>query len=189
MIYVGINSENFVTGFYTEDRHGIDRCSKIINNGGIMIAPAVWNRINKWYKIKFIGIKNDANEYSIADFEEIKKIIEITPPTPNPIEVLEEKVEVLTVENSQLKNENIMQDELINITMLATDEMFTMLEPLLEQNATTFGAATFAAFGREEVSPMVDMYVAMVQRGLKTIDEVPVRYRAQVAEILAVLEG
>ena len=31
---------------------------------------------------------------------------------------------------------------------------------------------------------MVDMYVAMVQRGLKTIEEVPVRYREQVKKIL-----
>lgn len=32
------------------------------------------------------------------------------------------------------------------------------------------------------------MYVAMVIRGLKTIDEVPARYREQVKEILAQLE-
>jgi hypothetical protein len=40
----------------------------------------------------------------------------------------------------------------------------------------------------EEGSRMVDMYVAMVQRGLKTIDQVPVRYRERVREILAQLE-
>lgn len=108
------------------------------------------------------------------------------------IELLQEKVLVLTDENISLKNENIVQDELINITMLATDEMFTMLEPLLSQSATLNSnkmATTFAIFGKEENTPMVDMYVAMVQRGLKTIDEIPARYRAQVAEILAILEA
>ena len=35
---------------------------------------------------------------------------------------------------------------------------------------------------------MVDMYVAMVQRRLKTIEKVPVRYREEVTEILAKLE-
>ena len=35
---------------------------------------------------------------------------------------------------------------------------------------------------------MVDMYVAMVIRGLKTIEEVPVRYRKEVQDILNKLE-
>lgn len=36
---------------------------------------------------------------------------------------------------------------------------------------------------------MVELYVAMIQKGLKTIDQVPLRYRQQVQEILDVLEG
>ena len=36
---------------------------------------------------------------------------------------------------------------------------------------------------------MVDMYVAMVVRGLKTIDEVPSRYREEVKQILKQLEA
>ena len=36
---------------------------------------------------------------------------------------------------------------------------------------------------------MVELYVVMVQRGLKTIDQVPVRYREQVKAILAAVEG
>ena len=35
---------------------------------------------------------------------------------------------------------------------------------------------------------MVELYVVMVQRGLKTIDEVPSRYRAQVQLLLASIE-
>ena len=31
---------------------------------------------------------------------------------------------------------------------------------------------------------MVDLYVVMIQRGLKTIDQVPTRYREQVRELL-----
>lgn len=86
-----------------------------------------------------------------------------------------------TTEQRVLELENIVQEqnELINTTMLATDEMFMMLEPLL--------AEVYALQGGE--SKMVDMYVAMVQRGLKTIDQVPARYREQVQEILAQLEA
>ena len=36
----------------------------------------------------------------------------------------------------------------------------------------------------KEVSPMVELYVVMIQRGLKTIDQVPARYREQVRAIL-----
>lgn len=35
---------------------------------------------------------------------------------------------------------------------------------------------------------MVELYVVMVQRGLRTIDQVPVRYREQVKALLAEVE-
>lgn len=35
---------------------------------------------------------------------------------------------------------------------------------------------------------MVELYVIMVQRGLKTIDQVPVRYREQVKAILEAIK-
>jgi hypothetical protein len=35
---------------------------------------------------------------------------------------------------------------------------------------------------------MVELYVVMVQRGLKTLDEVPVRYRDKVKEVLEQIE-
>lgn len=35
---------------------------------------------------------------------------------------------------------------------------------------------------------MVELYVAMVQRGLKTIDQVPARYREDVRALLTELE-
>ncbi|MBC6695211.1 hypothetical protein H9L25_00265 [Terrisporobacter mayombei] len=90
----------------------------------------------------------------------------------------------LTLEELNAKNiagltlENKAQDDLINISMCATDEIFTMIEPLLAQatNITKGG------------SKMIDLYVAMVMRELKTIDEVPARYREEVKRILAQLE-
>jgi len=90
-------------------------------------------------------------------------------------------ITTLQRENAEIKATNEVQDELINTTMLATDEMFTMIEPLL--------AEVVSLDGRDSgVSPIINMYVAMVQRGIKTIDEVPARYREQVQEILDQLE-
>lgn len=79
----------------------------------------------------------------------------------------------------ELEEVNATQDRLIDISLLATDEIFMMIEPLLSE------VNTYNVGGNNK---MVDMYVAMVQRGLKTIDEVPVRYREQVKNILEQLE-
>ena len=94
---------------------------------------------------------------------------------------IEERVELLEDENKKIKEVNNTQDILIDTTMMATDEVFMMLEPILEMIPQTMSL-------ERSVSKMVDMYVAMVQRGLKTIEKVPVRYREEVTEILAKLE-
>ena len=80
-----------------------------------------------------------------------------------------------------LEETNNNQDSLIDISLCATDEMYMMIEPLLEVVPQTLN-------NERMMSKMVDMYVAMVIRELKTIEEVPVRYREQVKEILAQLE-
>ena len=81
-----------------------------------------------------------------------------------------------------LEETNRTQDILINTTMLATDEIFTMLEPLLSE------VATISTLSRGIRNPMVDLYVAMVMRNLKTIEQVPTRYREEAREIIAQLE-
>ena len=97
-------------------------------------------------------------------------------------ETLNNEVATLSLENEQLKENNDTQDEVINVSLLATDEMYNMLEPILGMTAET----SMLEVG--EVSKMVDLYVAMIQRGLKTIDQVPERYRKQVQDILDKLD-
>lgn len=76
---------------------------------------------------------------------------------------------------------NNTQDKLIDTTMLATDELYTMVEPILEAIPQTMTL-------ERSTSKMVDMYVCMIQRGLKTIEQVPARYREEVKRILTELE-
>ena len=130
--------------------------------------------------------------------EENKYITTVLPPNTNE-ELMLAKVVYLgkfdTVENykevgesefpikvgdklKELENTNKAQDEMIDVCLLATDEMYMMIEPLISIN-------TLNNVGG---SKMVDMYVAMVIRGLKTIEEVPVRYREEVRKILEALE-
>ena len=113
----------------------------------------------------------DGKIYDITK-DELDELKNIENELPIPIPTLEKMIE-------DVENINKIQDELINISLLATDEIFMMIEPLLSE------VNTYKIGGNNK---MVDMYVAMVQRGLKTIDEVPVRYREQVKNILEQLE-
>lgn len=125
--------------------------------------------------------------------EIIEEIVE-NPIEELPVEIqptLEEKIE-------ELKEVNNTQDELINISMLATDEIYTMIEPILESIPQNKSLLTMIEPILEVVpqnkslergvSKMVDLYVAMIQRGIKTIDQVPTRYREEVRRILEELE-
>lgn len=127
--------------------------------------------------------------YDVSTGEKRIEQVEV-PETPQepPIKVeptLEEKIELLEDENKKIKEVNNTQDILIDTTMMATDEVYTMLEPILEMIPMTMSIDEEMKGGS---SKMVDMYVAMVQRGLKTIDQVPARYREEVARILSELE-
>ena len=83
----------------------------------------------------------------------------------------------------EIKSVNSMQDEMIDTTMLALDEMFEMFEPMLSLSIKSM------SLNNEEVrNPMVELYVVMIQRGLKTIDQVPARYREEVKAILDAVE-
>lgn len=127
--------------------------------------------------------------YDVSTGEKRIEQVEV-PETPQepPIKVeptLEKKIELLEDENKKIKEVNNTQDILIDTTMMATDEVYTMLEPILEMMPMTMSIDGEMKGGS---SKMVDMYVAMVQRGLKTIEQVPARYREEVREILAKLE-
>ena len=82
---------------------------------------------------------------------------------------------------NSINEQNIDQDNIINANLMAVDELYMMLEPFLAKEDSPNQ-------GNKEVSKMVELYVAMVMRGLKTIDQVPVRYRKRVEAILNELE-
>ena len=104
--------------------------------------------------------------------ELVEQPLEIFETPPQQSLTLEERVE-------QIEGVNTIQDELINVSLLATDEVFCMLEPLL---------SSVNIINAKGVSRIVDMYVVMIQRGLKTIEDVPLRYREEVKRILEALE-
>ena len=137
---------------------------KLVERNGLRILTSdfghlIHNKENDIYAEKFyLGINSNVN-----DFEEVAN------------SNIDEK---LITKITEIDQENLIQNELIDISLLATDEMFMMLEPLLEA----------VQIDERGMSKMVDMYVAMIMRGLKTIDEVPLRYREEVRLILEQLE-
>lgn len=131
----------------------------------------------------YTSAENKDNYIEVDEQPEIELPYEPDLEEPEPILdglTLKEAYYKLINENRVLQEENKLQNELIDITMMATDEMFMMLEPLLDIDSYKKS--------RGGASPMIDMYVAMVQRGIKTIEQVPARYRKEVERILKQLE-
>lgn len=122
----------------------------------MIVKSKVYDFLTKQYKII---------EEEIEELED--ELIDIP-------ETIEEKIE-------KLQEENKTQDILIDTTMLATDELYTMVEPILELVPQTMAL-------ERSTSKMVDMYICMIQRGLKTIEQIPTRYREEVRRILEELE-
>lgn len=137
---------------------------KLVERNGLRILISdfgylIHNKENDIYAEKFyLGINSNVN-----DFEEVAD------------SNIDEK---LITKITEIDKENLIQNELIDISLLATDEMFMMLEPLLES----------MMINERGLNKMVEMYVAMIMRGLKTVDEVPLRYREDVRRILEELE-
>ena len=77
-----------------------------------------------------------------------------------------------------LEETNNNQDSLIDISLCATDEMYMMIEPLLEVVPQTMSERMVSK------NSLGEFYLAMVQRNLKAVDEVPLSFREYVLEKL-----
>ena len=86
-------------------------------------------------------------------------------------EALASQVMSLRQTNDELETTNREQDDVIDVTLLALDEVYGMLD---EGEIETMSTG----------SPMVNVYVKMIKRGIKTLDEVPTKYRAEVEELI-----
>ena len=79
-------------------------------------------------------------------------------------------------------------ESITDIVLNSIDEVFMMIEPLIAINEEILmsldSPEPLNEIINKEVSKMVELYVVMIQRGLKTIDQVPTRYREQVRELL-----
>ena len=135
----------------------------------------------------------------VKDVQEDVKTLQETSDTLNESQLMtDETVNIVmeAVTDSDEKHEN-----LTDVVLLAIDEMYQMLEPLEEDTATLSmttdceistcslsAPKTLSNINIKEGHIMVQLYAVMVQRGLKTIEQVPARYRDQVKALLDAVE-
>ena len=94
-------------------------------------------------------------------------------------EVVDEKYVNIdyVIEMNKLKS-TIEQNELIiDLLLYSIDEMYTSVEPLLTMIPMTIE-------GESNVSKLVNFYALMINRELKTIEEIPERFREEVSKLL-----
>ena len=123
----------------------------------------------------------DIQEKDLELWHEVHKDDLETPVSQNEevLNRLDTHDEIIDVNMLALDELSVTHDELFDINMLAIDELFTILDSLMVE--------TYSLNEEMEVNPMVELYV-MVQRGLKTLEQVPARYREQVRQILEKVE-
>lgn len=104
---------------------------------------------------------------------------------PQPEEpTLEDKISILTEENENLKQEQEQQNEEILVNMLANTEMFEMILGMIPMTLSIEDKNTKNSGG----SSMIEVYVTLIIKGVKTIEDVPLVIREQVIERLKQLE-
>ena len=82
------------------------------------------------------------------------------------------------IDEKYINPEFIEQNELtINLLLYTIDELYTSVEPLLAMVPMTIET-------ENKVSKLVNFYVLMIKRDLKTIEEVPERFREEVNKLL-----
>ena len=82
-------------------------------------------------------------------------------------------------------------ETLTDVLLCAIDDLYTQIEPLLTVSEELCIMGEFESKSRINAlggDSMVELYVVMIQRGLKTIEQVPARYREQVQALLNAVE-
>lgn len=122
----------------------------------------------------YLTFSENKNEY-IPTLEE--QLNEITKEQGN-------KISILEAENENLKLEQEQQNEEILVNMLANTEMFEMILGMMPTTLSIEEKNTKNSGG----SNMVEVYVTLIIKGVKTIEDVPLVIREQVIERLKQLE-
>lgn len=186
-------------------------CTKIIADEGKKITNSTRSFFADFI---YLGKNDSSDNYEEVGREIWKHFVKEENPDINELKArtddLQSSVSSLQEETSALNETQLMSGEIDNIIMeaitdsdekhealtdvmlCAIDEVFMMLDPLISVSEEVVmsmeNSEQLNELLNKEVDKMVELYVVMVQRGLKTIEQVPARYREQVRELLANVE-
>lgn len=129
----------------------------------------------------YLGIGDSVDNYIEIDEEPEIEIPE-EPELEQPEEILDgytlvEAYYKLINENRVLIEQNKSQYKLLDISMTAINELYSLIEPMLPEDTETLF-----------FEKMINMYVEMIKNGNKDENDIPIRYREQVKSILSIIE-
>ena len=90
---------------------------------------------------------------------------------------LENKISILEAENEKLKLEQEQQNEEILVNMLANTEMFEIILGMMPMTLSIDEKNTKNSGGNRGIC---DIYASLIEKGVKTINDVPVQIVEQV---------
>ena len=144
----------------------------------LIINKFEWGEYSKLSK-GATGVKLDLETKElIFSYEELPQ----EPQEPTEIEIIQEKISILEAENEKLKIEQEQQNEEILVNMLANTEMFEMILGMMPMTLSEDKTKNSGG------NSMIEVYVTLIIKGVKTIEDVPLVIREQVIERLKQLE-
>ena len=188
------------------------------SNGCIKLIAEDGKKITNKQKTFFSDFAYLPTTANIEDYEEVgreiwKHFIEEENPDvrelQNITKDLQSDVQNLQDDTNALSESQLIRDETDNIIMsaivdsdekhetltdvllCAIDDLYSQIEPLLTVSEELCIMGEFESKSRINAlggDSMVELYVVMIQRGLKTIEQVPARYREQVQALLTAVE-
>ena len=127
--------------------------------------------------------KQDENGYSIYPARNYSDILEED--YRFKVDESQKKISILEAENEKLKVEQEQQNEEILVNMLANTEMFEMILSMMPMALSIDKKNTKNSGGSRGIC---DIYASLIEKGVKTIEDVPLVIREQVIERLKQLE-
>ena len=142
----------------------------IINSNlfNILIPEKGYKLVNKtngnYYKKVYLGINDSADNYA----EEIDDVYVNT-----------DIVSEIDNLKGSFNDFNDQNDFTIDLLLLTIDELYVSIEPVLASVPMTLDYT-----GVDNISKFINFYVLMVKRGLKSIDEIPERFKEDVRKLI-----
>ena len=192
-----IENKNGLTVIYAEDENKITNRQRTFFSDFIYLGK--FDSVNNYEEVpryiwkQFVKEKNPTLDGVVEDVKELQDKTNMLSETS---EILAEQVTILE-EGQSLSTEmtdvvmfavtesDEKHEDMTDLLLLGISDMFTVFEPLLvmyeEQIPSVMALdldeepATFS--NRNMLAPMVEVYREIIRRELKTIDEIPERFR------------